>query len=278
MLIALFCWPRGLIDDESIRPKVMSALFLTGLVLVVLEDASQLPEITGGKVAVLVMGVLCILMVPVLKMVTGLPPYLGMLLALGIIWFATDTVGFRQMARIAPPRAHSAHICDETPHTPEWAVVQEPTQSGSVVEVLHSLDLTGLLFFAGVLLAVSALDTVGVLEDYAELLVRVCGNSPVLICSLLGVSSAVVDNVPLVQAAVNMFGHTTPVDDPLWQLVALAAGTSRSILSIGSIAGVTLMTMEGVGCIWYCRKVSFWAALGFGLGIATYQLERMLFA
>jgi len=244
------------------------------------DEESTLPQVTRGKVAVLLMGVVCILMVPVLKMCTGLPPYLGMLLALGVIWFVTDTLWFQRFARSVPPRSSTTSSLEDetqTPKTPAWAMVQEPTQSGSVVEVLHSLDLTGLLFFAGVLLAVGALDTAGVLKSYAEWLVELCGNSPVLICSLLGVSSAVVDNVPLVQAAINMF-PSTPADDPLWQLVALAAGTGGSILSIGSISGVTLMTMEGVGYLWYCRKVSLWAALGFALGIAVYQAERFLFA
>merc|ERR1712066_482464 len=145
-----------------------------------------------------------------------------------------------------------------------------------VIEALHKMDLTGLLFFAGVLLAVGALDTAGVLKQYADFLISVCGNSSVTISLLLGVSSAIVDNVPLVEAAINMFEHK-PKDDPLWQLVALAAGTGGSILSVGSIAGVTLMTMEGVGYLWYCRRVSLWAALGFAAGIGTYQCERLLF-
>jgi len=72
-----------------------------------------------------------------------------------------------------------------------------------------------------------------------------------------------------------MFSHV-PADDPLWQLVAFAAGTGGSILSIGSIAGVTLMSMEGVGFIWYCKHISIWAVIGFFLGIATYQLQRSL--
>mmetsp|Transcript_12300 Transcript_12300/g.39384 ORF Transcript_12300/g.39384 Transcript_12300/m.39384 type:complete len:140 (-) Transcript_12300:510-929(-) len=139
------------------------------------------------------------------------------------------------------------------------------------------MDLTGLLFFAGVLLAVGALDTSGILDDYAELLRRLCGNSPVAICSLLGISSAVVDNVPLVQAAIDMF-EEKPTDDPIWQLTALAAGTGGSILSVGSIAGVTLMSMEGVGYIWYVKNISIWALLGFAAGIGTYQLELVIFA
>lgn len=229
-------------------------------------------NITRAKVLVLSLGLACIFMVPVLKIATGLPPYMGMLLALGVLWFVTDTRAFWKLAKISDEPSSPRAAGDGTPHTPK----EEHFGEEGVTEALHKMDLTGLLFFAGVLLAVGALNTAGVLEDYANLLIRLCGQSSVLIGSLLGVSSAVVDNVPLVQAAINMFDK--PVDDPLWQLVALAAGTGGSILSVGSIAGVTLMTMEGVGYLWYCRRVSLWAALGFACGIGTYQLERLLFA
>jgi len=241
--------------------------------------SSAVSEITGSKVLVLSLGVACIFMVPVLKMTTGLPPYMGMLLALGVIWFVTDTRAFRRLATAGKPEDAVATETDgsgaggNTPRTPK----EEHYGEEGVIDALHKMDLTGLLFFAGVLLAVGALNTAGVLESYAALLVRWCKGSPVLICSLLGLSSSIVDNVPLVEAAIHMF-KDTPEDDPLWQLVALAAGTGGSILSVGSIAGVTLMTMEGVGYLWYCRRVSLWAALGFACGIATYQLERMLFA
>jgi len=234
-----------------------------------------LPEITRAKALVLVLGIICIFMVPVLKMVVGLPPYLGMLLALGILWFVTDTAAFHSLAHL--PKDNVDLEADGTPQTSGTSHFAAP-EPGSVVEALHKMDLTGLLFFAGVLLAVGALDTAGVLDTYAEMLVRLCAGSPVAIASLLGVSSAVVDNVPLVQASINMFGETMPIDDPLWQLVALAAGTGGSILSVGSIAGVTLMTMEGVGYLWYCRRVSLWALLGVAGGIGTYQLERLAFA
>jgi len=234
-----------------------------------------LPEVTRAKILVLVLGVLCIFMVPVLKMTTGLPPYLGMLLALGILWFVTDTAAFHSLADL--PKLSLDLEAEGTPRTRASSHFAAP-EPGSVVEALHKMDLTGLLFFAGVLLAVGALDAAGVLDSYAKMLVKLCAGSPVAITSLLGVSSAVVDNVPLVEASINMFGETTPTDDPLWQLTALAAGTGGSILSVGSIAGVTLMTMEGVGYLWYCRRVSLWAALGFAGGIGTYQLERLLFA
>jgi len=237
----------------------------------------ELPEVRRANVLVLVLGISAILMVPVLKMITGLPPYLGMLLALGVLWFVTDTTAFHDLAHL--PREGPEEGDEEIGASPQTPVASEHRQAmtGSVVEALHQMDLTGLLFFAGVLLAVGALDAAGVLQTYADLLVRLVGDKPVAICSVLGLSSAVVDNVPLVQASIDMFGDTRPMDDPLWQLTALAAGTGGSVLSVGSIAGVTLMTMEGVGYIWFVRRISLWALLGFAGGIATYQCERMMF-
>jgi len=266
---------RRMEEDAADGENQSSGTMRTGATEDSVKASPALPEITRAKALVLVLGIICIFMVPVLKMVVGLPPYLGMLLALGILWFVTDTAAFHSLARL--PREDVDLEADGMPQTSVSSHFSAP-EPGSVVEALHKLDLTGLLFFAGVLLAVGALDTAGVLDTYAEMLVRLCGNSPVAIASLLGVSSAVVDNVPLVQASINMFGKTTPIDDPLWQLIALAAGTGGSILSVGSIAGVTLMTMEGVGYLWYCRRVSLWALLGVAGGIGTYQLERLAFA
>merc|ERR1740121_68021 len=122
-----------------------------------------------------------------------------MLLALGIIWFVTDSHTFKRLATPAElrPAAQSGGV--GTPRTPQDLHLSD----AGVTEALHKMNLTGLLFFAGVLLAVGALNTAGVLEDYANLLIRLCGQSSVLIGSLLGVSSAVVDNVPLVQGVIH---------------------------------------------------------------------------
>uniref|UniRef100_A0A7S4SLB3 Citrate transporter-like domain-containing protein n=1 Tax=Alexandrium monilatum TaxID=311494 RepID=A0A7S4SLB3_9DINO len=220
-------------------------------------------EVTVRNALALVLGISFILLVPLLKMWTGLPPYLGMLLALGLFWLITDSLGG------ARRRAHGEPTNGAEDH-------HSPGPEDGVVAALHKVDLTGLLFFTGVLLAVGALDSAGVLRDYATMLVRLCGPSPVALTTLLGISSAVVDNVPLVEAAIDMF-REAGADEPLWQLVALAAGTGGSILSIGSIAGVTLMSMEGVGFLWYSRRISLWASAGFVAGIAAYQCERLLF-
>jgi len=224
-------------------------------------------EITVVKIAALVIGMVCIVSVPVLKMMTGLPPYIGMLLALGLYWVITDLFEFEQLCNPRETEVASAKY--------EGQAIEDEHFSG-VVKALHKVDLTGLLFFTGVLLSVVALDAAGVLHRYAALLSQVFGENTVMLCASLGVSSAIVDNVPLVEAAIEMF-EKTPMDDPLWQLVALAAGTGGSMLSVGSIAGVTLMGMEGVGFVWYLKRVSGWAALGFALAILSYQLERTLY-
>ncbi|CAK9079742.1 Sodium/proton antiporter 1 (AtNHD1) (Na(+)/H(+) antiporter 1) [Durusdinium trenchii] len=140
---------------------------------------------------------------------------------------------------------------------------------GVGITCILAVDLSSLLFFIGVLMAVSTLESAGVLSRYALFMQRVCPE-PTKLAAILGVSSAVVDNVPLVQASIEMFEE--PMDAPLWQLVALAAGTGGSMLAVGSVAGVTLMGLEGVGFLWYTKKISLWALLGFGLALGTYQL------
>uniref|UniRef100_A0A7S1A4B3 Citrate transporter-like domain-containing protein n=1 Tax=Noctiluca scintillans TaxID=2966 RepID=A0A7S1A4B3_NOCSC len=96
------------------------------------------------------------------------------------------------------------------------------------------------------------------------------------LAAVLGISSAVVDNVPLVEAAINMFTEE-PKDSSLWQLIALAAGTGGSCLSIGSVAGVTLMSMDGVGFLWYMQHVSPWALVGLMSGLSSYWLQQSIF-
>lgn len=220
------------------------------------EFGVDLPDdaITSTKVLALSIGIFVILLVPILKMWTGLPPYLGMLLALGIMWLLSDLLQFDQS-----PGNEKGH--DLAPR--------------GVIAALYNVDLTGLLFFTGVLLSVGALDSAGVLHEYATMLVNRTGHSPVALCTLLGISSAVVDNVPLVEASIDMFEDVGP-DDRLWQLLALAAGTGGSILSVGSIAGVTLMSMEGVAFLWYCRRISLWAFVGFILGVLAYQAQHAI--
>jgi len=213
-------------------------------------------KVTFSNVTALCLGISCILMVPVLKWRTELPPYFGMLFVLGLMWAVTDALSLQPRAADANRDIHKSG----------------GTSQLGVIAALHKIDLGGLLFFAGVLQSVAALDAANILRGYAELLSHSFGDSPVAISIFLGLSSALVDNVPLVQAAIDMFAGVE-VDAPLWQLVALAAGTGGSLLSTGGIAGVTFMGMEGISFIWYCKNVSVWAVAGFFSGIAVYQLQ-----
>lgn len=231
-------------------------------------------EITTPRVLALVFGILFILLVPTLKMLTGLPPYLGMLFALALMWLVTDALQW-----LPWKHENGASELDDAgspAHSESSSHDSRPPQNG-VVAALHKVDLTGLLFFTGVLLSVGSLDSAGVLNKYAKSLVKTFGHSPVILSMVLGVSSSIVDNVPLVEATIDMFKEE-PVDDALWQLTALGAGSGGSILVIGSIAGVTLMSMEGVPFFWYVRHISLWAFLGFAMGIMAYQLEILMFA
>lgn len=231
------------LEEQTLRPE--------------LGDYEAHKEITQTKVLSLTIGIVVILLVPILKILTGLPPYLGMLLALALMWLVSDLMQFDAV--------HTSENEDERDH--------ESLPHG-VIAALYRIDLTGLLFFAGVLLSVGALDSAGILRAYATVLVNSLGHNPMALCTMLGISSAVVDNVPLVEASIDMFSDV-PTDDRLWQLVALAAGTGGSILSVGSIAGVTLMSMEKVGFLWYCKHISLWALLGFLSGLLMYQLQCM---
>lgn len=213
------------------------------------------PDLSGTnmsmKVFVLCLGLGCILMVPVLKIATGLPPYIGMLFALGMMWLATDL-----MVTLWSPRLRGV-------------------KTEGVVGALRKVDLTGLLFFAGILLAVGSLDSARILRDCAKFIKNLCGDNINILCAILGLASSVVDNVPLVEATIDMFTEV-PQDDPLWHLIAFAAGTGGSLLSIGSIAGVTFMSMENVSFMWYLKNASLWAAFGFGAGMGTYKIQSLL--
>jgi len=217
-----------------------------------------------NSIVVLAVGFGCILMVPIVKMVTGLPPYLGMMMALGTFWLVTE---------ICDLGAEVAARDLEAPEDPEGPA--HHSRKG-VPAALHKVDISSLLFFTGVLLGVAVLEAAQVLSRYSKFMREVTMDNELFLSALLGASSAVVDNVPLVQASIEMFEE--PMDNPLWQLVALGAGTGGSMLAVGSVAGVTLMGLEGVGFLWYAKRISPWAALGFILGLGTFALQQAIFA
>lgn len=184
------------------------------------------------------------LFVPIFKTLTGLPPYMGMMLVLGVIWVVSEIIH------------KDKDEADREPLTPAYA--------------LQNIDTPSVLFFLGILLAVGALESVGSLRQMAEWLNQTVGNSD-LIVLLIGLASAVVDNVPIVAAATGMYDlHTYPTDNRLWEFLAYCAGTGGSILLIGSAAGVAVMGMEKLEFGWYLRKISWLALLGYLAGAGTY--------
>lgn len=185
-----------------------------------------------------------LLFVPLFKTVTHLPPFMGMLLALGFLWLVSELI-----------------LKDKEEHF---------RKNYSVYKALEKVDMPSVLFFLGILLAVAALQTQGVLTDLAGWLSGNLGNQTLTV-TLIGLLSAVVDNVPLVAASMGMYSlETYPVDDTFWELLAYCAGTGGSALIIGSAAGVAAMGMEKINFFWYVKKISWLALIGYFSGIAVY--------
>ena len=150
---------------------------------------------------------------------------------------------------------------------------EETRTSTGLLAVLQRVDMSAILFFLGILLAVGALGATGILQDLAHWLDRTVGSHE-MVAVIIGLVSAVVDNVPLVAAGIEMY--PLPMDDPFWMLLAYCAGTGGSCLIIGSAAGVAAMGMEKINFIWYMRKIGPWALLGYFAGTGVYLLERAL--
>lgn len=206
-------------------------------------------EVEPGSRLIFFCGLATLIFVPLFKALTGLPPFMGMLIGVGILWMVTDLIHGHEEAR--------QHL--RIPH------------------ILTKIDISGILFFLGILLCVGALDAVGLLSMFADLLDRTVQNLTV-IATIIGVISAIVDNVPLVAAGMGMYDLAThPVDSYLWQLLAYCAGTGGSILIIGSAAGVALMSLEKIDFLWYTKKISLIAFISYLTGIAFYLLQQAIF-
>ncbi|KAM5549438.1 hypothetical protein ABKV19_000721 [Rosa sericea] len=189
-----------------------------------------------------------LIFVPVFKSLTGLPPYMGMLLGLGVLWILTDAIHYGESER----------------------------QRLKVPQALSRIDTQGALFFLGILLSVSSLEAAGILRELANYLDAHIPNIELIAISI-GIVSAIIDNVPLVAAAMGMYDVASfPQDSEFWQLVAYCAGTGGSMLVIGSAAGVAFMGMEKVDFFWYFRKVSGFAFAGYAAGIAAYLAAQNL--
>ena len=201
----------------------------------------------------LFLGIGSIVSVPIFKTVTDLPPYLGMILALGVVWMVSEYIR---------PVEHLYH---------------ERRAVYSAKRALRHIEMTSILFFLGILMAVGALETlaygtfngkeVGTLRYLAEVLQARIPNQDVVII-LLGIISAIIDNVPLVAGSIAMY--TEAIDSKLWHFIAYAAGTGGSMSIIGSASGVTAMGMEEIRFGWYLKRITWLAAIGFASGAVTF--------
>jgi Na+/H+ antiporter NhaD/arsenite permease-like protein len=205
----------------------------------------EVSKLNTGRIMFLV-GLGCLVSVPVFKTVTHLPPFLGMMLALGVMWVVSEIVN------------------------PD--VDENLRKHYTAGHALAKIDMPSVLFFLGILLAVTALQSMGTLSRFAAYLNSTLGDQRIII-TLIGILSSIVDNVPLVAASIGMYSlDAFPTDDFIWEYLAYCAGTGGSILVIGSAAGVAAMGMEKIDFIWYLRKISLLALLGYASGAICFLL------
>ncbi len=197
---------------------------------------------------ILYIGIAALLFVPIFKTLTHLPPYMGMLLSLGILWVVTELI----------------HKGKEL----------EAKKNLSVSDALRKIDTPSILFFLGILMSIAALEHIEVLPQLANKLDKVAGNVNVVAIGI-GFLSSIFDNVPLVAALQSMYGlDKYPTDHYFWELLAYSAGTGGSCLIIGSAAGVAVMGVEKIDFFWYLKKISWIAVIGFLSGAAFFIIEN----
>lgn len=274
----IMMWIKGFITTTSIMSEIILPslasiiipLIFIGFTLKGEIDNSEAnvsdskPEVSKGlqKLA-LFWGIGSLVAVPILKTTLHLPPYMGMLIMLGIFWAVTDIIHRRKISQ----------------------GVETQSQRLTVTKILTKVDTPTVLFFLGILTAVAALQSAGHLSLLSQVLSEKMGNV-YGICTTIGVLSSVVDNVPLVAGAMGMYGMA-PADavgfaanfvhgGVFWNLIAYTAGTGGSILIIGSAAGVAAMGIEKIDFIWYLKHISWLALLGYLGGIGVFALQQMI--
>ncbi len=199
----------------------------------------------------LILGVAALLFVPVFKTITHLPPYLGMLGGLGVLWIVSEIIHRNK--------------------------TEEEKRPFDILTVFKKIDIASVMFFLGILIAVNALQSMGHLQMLAGKLDSIPLEEPskyYVVNVVIGILSSIVDNVPLVAGAIGMYDF--PTDHYFWEFLAYCAGTGGSILIIGSAAGVAVMGMEKIDFIWYLKKISWIALVGYFAGAITYIGERTI--
>lgn len=257
-------WMGGQITTLNIMTKLFLPSILCLIVPLIflsfnIKGKVERPDIKSNKnqtlsqnhkATVFVSGISVLVLVPVFKTATHLPPYMGILLGLGVLWIITEIM-------------HGSKN-------------EEEKHALSVVQALRKIDIPSILFFLGILVSIAALQSTGILSSIASWMTTSIKNDNIIVISI-GLLSSIVDNVPLVAATQGMYNLAQyPTDHYFWEFLAYCAGTGGSILIIGSAAGVAAMGMEKINFFWYLRKISLLALLGYFAGVFTYVIQNYI--
>lgn len=267
----IMLWIKGMITtggvlSQLILPSIVSvvvsallcATYLKGNLKPVADtlDGTAAVQTPGDRNLILCVGVGGLIFVPIFRILTGLPPFMGILLALGVLWLVSEYRCNRQ-----------ALLC-ESSHL-------------KVTTLLSKIDMATILFFLGILLAVATLQETGVLTAFGEWLNEASHGNHYLVTTIIGMVSSIVDNVPLVAGCMDMYPIAATgdfaADGIFWQLLAYCAGVGGSMLIIGSAAGVVVMGLEKISFGWYLKKFTWIAFAGYIAGIGCYYLETLFF-
>jgi Na+/H+ antiporter NhaD/arsenite permease-like protein len=245
---------KGLLIPSLVNvliPLIVTSFFLKGNV-VPPEKVESNGVVTSQfeKNLMFFMGMGSLIFVPIFKSITHLPPYIGILLALGVLWFVGELL-------------HRNKSEEDKDHL-------------TLAKALKRIDMASVVFFIGILLAVATMSANGQLPALAEWLAAKIGNQDIIVI-VIGLVSAVVDNIPLVAASMGMYPlEQFPADSKIWEFMAYCAGTGGSILVIGSAAGVAAMGLEKINFLWYAKKIAPIALLGYFGGIVAYLVQYSL--
>lgn len=246
----------GTIMQSLFIPSVVSMVVPLGIISIKMKgdfefvpEKSEIEEKAPGLEKhetnkIFILGVGSLVFVPIFKTLTGMPPFMGILLGLASMWILVEILHNKKEEHVA--------------------------KHYSIKSALEKTDVPSVLFFLGILLAISCLETTGMLHTASEFLSKAIPDNNMVIF-LIGLLSAIIDNVPLVAACQGMYSlDNYPLDDNLWIFLAYAAGTGGSILIIGSAAGVAVMGMAKIDFMWYFKKISIWAFIGYVAGALAY--------
>ena len=242
----------------AVPRKTMELLTVNQRVSTSIRTSVGFPLSKRESILIFCIGVGGLLFVPVFRFLTGLPPFMGIMLILAVLWIVTEFIFNQRKYKDIP----SAELPD-------------------VSALLHKIDLSTILFFLGILTPVAALSETGILKSAGAYMDRISGGNPYIVTAAIGFLSAIVDNVPLVAGCMGMYDVVASgpdmalygIDGTFWELLAYTGGIGGSMLIIGSAAGVVVMGLQKISFTWYLRHFSWIACIGFLAGILTFWLQ-----